>query len=44
MPKILSMAGLMPGPVRTLILLLAGYPHVPLLPLAASWMTVRAGK
>jgi hypothetical protein len=42
-PKIPSMAGLMPGPARTQIALPTGNRHVPLLPLAASRMTLRAG-
>jgi len=37
-------AGLMPGPARTLIALLVDSPHVPLLPLAAFRMTLRVGK
>lgn len=43
-PKIRSMAGLMPGPARMLIALLVDNPHVPLLSLAAYRMTARVGK
>jgi hypothetical protein len=39
-----SMAGLMPGSADTLVVLLADDPHMPLMPVAASRMTVRTGK